>query len=97
MAAGKIIPADVVGSLCGDHHHWLHGWLRRKLGCAQVAADLAHDTFVRLISSGREANMLGLSWQLRSQWRLPGGIQKRRLSPAAIDQSAVSWTPLTYW
>ncbi|MCV2219549.1 sigma-70 family RNA polymerase sigma factor, partial [Thauera sp. Sel9] len=32
-----------------DHHHWLHVWLRKKLGCSEHAADLAHDTFLRLI------------------------------------------------
>ncbi len=31
------------------HHGWLHGWLRRKLGNASDAADLAHDTFVRIL------------------------------------------------
>ena len=36
--------------LYADHHTWLHGWLRRKLGCTHQAADLAHDTFVRLLS-----------------------------------------------
>jgi RNA polymerase sigma factor (sigma-70 family) len=35
--------------LYGEHHHWLLGWLRRKLGCADQAADLAQDTFLRLI------------------------------------------------
>lgn len=35
--------------LYGDHHPWLLGWLRRKLGCAHQAADLAQDTFLRLI------------------------------------------------
>lgn len=34
-----------------DHHHWLQGWLRRRLGNAADAADLAHDTFVRLLGS----------------------------------------------
>lgn len=34
-----------------DHHHWLQGWLRRRLGNATDAADLAQDTFVRLIRS----------------------------------------------
>jgi RNA polymerase sigma factor (sigma-70 family) len=34
-----------------DHHHWLQDWLRRRLGNAAEAADLAHDTFVRLIRS----------------------------------------------
>jgi RNA polymerase sigma-70 factor (ECF subfamily) len=32
-----------------DHHGWLQGWLRKKLGCANNAADLAHDTFLRLL------------------------------------------------
>lgn len=32
-----------------DHHKWLQGWLRHRLGNAGDAADLAHDTFVRLI------------------------------------------------
>ncbi|MBB3181864.1 sigma-70 family RNA polymerase sigma factor [Variovorax sp. Sphag1AA] len=32
-----------------DHHGWLQGWLRGKLGSAFDAADLAHDTFVRIL------------------------------------------------
>ncbi len=35
--------------LYSDHHDWLHGWLRRRLGNAADAADLAHDAFLRLI------------------------------------------------
>ena len=31
------------------HHDWLQLWLRRKLGSAFDAADIAHDTFVRLL------------------------------------------------
>nr|WP_191295098.1 sigma-70 family RNA polymerase sigma factor [Achromobacter xylosoxidans] len=36
-----------------DHHGWLAGWLRRRLGCAHDAADLSHDTYERLLNSGR--------------------------------------------
>ncbi len=32
-----------------DHHGWLHGWLRRRLGDREHAADIAHDTFLRLL------------------------------------------------
>lgn len=39
-----------VGSLYHDHHRWLHGWLRHKLGNAFDAADVAHDTFMRLLN-----------------------------------------------
>lgn len=34
-----------------EHCGWLHGWLRRKLGNAADAADLAQDTFVRLLNN----------------------------------------------
>ena len=33
------------------HHGWLRGWLRSRLGCSETAADLAQDTFVRLMAS----------------------------------------------
>jgi RNA polymerase sigma-70 factor (ECF subfamily) len=36
-----------------DHHGWLLGWLRRRLGCPQHAADLAQDTFTRLLHAQR--------------------------------------------
>ncbi len=35
--------------LYADHHGWLVGWLRKKLGCSQQAADLAQDTFLRVL------------------------------------------------
>lgn len=34
-----------------DHHSWLFSWLRRRMGCSHHAADVAHDTFERLMSS----------------------------------------------
>lgn len=37
-----------------DHQGWLNGWLRRQLGCSQNAADLAQDTFVRLLSKDQD-------------------------------------------
>ena len=39
-----------VESLYLAHHGWLQGWLRKKLGDVHQAADLAHDTFVRLLA-----------------------------------------------
>lgn len=42
-------PTLSVERMYRDHHAWLVGWLRSRLGCSQQAADLAHDTFLRLI------------------------------------------------
>lgn len=41
-------PIDVA-ALYADHHEWLRGWLRRRARCTYRAADLAQDTFCRVL------------------------------------------------
>ena len=43
--------AHSVESLYQAHHSWLTGWLRRKLGCPDSAADLAQDTFIKVLTA----------------------------------------------
>ena len=43
--------SPTVESLYSDHHGWLYGWLRRKLGDSFAAADLAQDTFVSILTA----------------------------------------------
>ncbi|GKS98083.1 sigma-70 family RNA polymerase sigma factor [Acidovorax sp. SUPP3434] len=40
-----------VDAIYRSHHGWLLGWFQRRLGSACQAADLAHDTFLRLMAS----------------------------------------------
>jgi len=40
-----------ISALYAGHHGWLQGWLRRRLGNACDAADLAQDTFIRLLTA----------------------------------------------
>lgn len=47
-----------LAGLYQDHHRWLREWLHRKLRCSHKAADLAQDTFLRLLTS-RDA-LLGI-------------------------------------
>lgn len=49
-----------VQDLYRDHHGWLVGWLRRKLGGSDHAADLAQDTFVRILRQRQQASLPGL-------------------------------------
>lgn len=42
-------PANPITALYSEHSGWLQGWLRKKLGCAHNAADLAQDTFIRIV------------------------------------------------
>lgn len=46
------LQAEVHKLYCA-HHGWLHGWLRKRLGDRENAADIAHDTFLRLIITRR--------------------------------------------
>ena len=34
-----------------NNFSWLQNWLRERLSCSHQAADLAQDTFVRLLSA----------------------------------------------
>lgn len=46
-------PADSLDALYKGYHGWLLVWLRRRLECPQHAADMAQDTFVRVLATGR--------------------------------------------
>ena len=51
MPANDLSLRSAVNDLYCDHHGWLQGWLRKRLGNAFDAADLAQDTFVRVIKA----------------------------------------------
>lgn len=40
---------DPITQLYRQHHRWLLGWLRARTGGGEVSADLAQDTFERLL------------------------------------------------
>lgn len=47
-----------IEALYCDHHSWLKGWLQRRLGNSEQAADLAQDTFLRLLGSERVPSVI---------------------------------------
>lgn len=53
-------PATCVRRVYADHHFWLRGWLQSKTGCSNSAADLAQDTFVRVLVRKRENERLDM-------------------------------------
>jgi len=53
MSTPECVSPSAVETLYSDHHSWLRRWLHRRLGNAEQAADLAHDTFTRLLSTDR--------------------------------------------
>jgi RNA polymerase sigma factor (sigma-70 family) len=62
------VPLDAqqgVRALYRDHHGWLQSWLHRKLGNAFDAADLAHDTFLRILCARDKHHPLDPDLDLR--------------------------------
>ena len=58
MPNPAVAASDNVQLLYRAHHGWLHGWLRAKLGNSFDAADLAQDTFVRVLRHRHELDAL---------------------------------------
>lgn len=50
MTASDPSSPQQLHTLYRDHHGWLQGWLRKRLGCAFDAADLVHDTYLRILA-----------------------------------------------
>lgn len=49
MSGTDVIEPRDIAELYSNHNGWLKGWLRTRLNCSETAADLAQDTFVRLL------------------------------------------------
>ncbi len=54
------LPADgaLVRTWYEQHHAWLQAWMRRRLACPHQAADLAHDTFVRVLAAPQPVDIV---------------------------------------
>lgn len=51
------ITFQTTGSLYSQHASWLRSWLWSKVGCAEHAADLTQDTFVKLLNKPNALNL----------------------------------------
>jgi len=56
--------SNSVQLLYAQHHGWLQAWLGRRLGNAFDAADLAQDTFVRVLTAPESSPEKQRGWQL---------------------------------
>ncbi|SQG00149.1 RNA polymerase sigma-70 family protein [Paucimonas lemoignei] len=78
--------------LYSDHHSWLHGWLRKKLGCSQRAADLAHDAFIRVLTLAEPQHLKEPRAFLTTTATrlLIDGTRRRKLEHAYLEALAVN-------
>ncbi|VFR55989.1 RNA polymerase sigma-70 factor, ECF subfamily [plant metagenome] len=91
MNSSDYLSPPSVETLYVDHHPWLQGWLRRRLGNAADAADLAQDAFLRLLASPR---IFGSLPEARVYLRtMAGGLcvdlwRRRQIEQAWLDTLA---------
>ncbi|MEN0035510.1 MAG: sigma-70 family RNA polymerase sigma factor [Cellvibrio sp.] len=74
-------------TLYSDHHTWLVRWLRKRMNCSHHAADLAHDTYLRLLTTG---NTPPVTESRRYLTRIASGLmidlyRRRRVESAYLD------------
>lgn len=87
---------NAVQSLYQTHHQWLCGWLRQRLGCVDNAADLAQDTFVRVITQRKATELREPRAYLSTIARslMIDMFRRRYLEQAYLEVLALSPEPL---
>lgn len=70
-----------------EHHGWLKSWLRKRLGDTEQAADLAQDTFVRVLMLRKFDDLRQPRAYLSSIARslMIDGMRRRRLEQAYLE------------
>ncbi|UXC19899.1 sigma-70 family RNA polymerase sigma factor [Comamonas squillarum] len=102
MHPGPGIPpspsVDPVQALYEAHHSWLVARLRRKLGCAWDAADLAQNTFVRVLGTQRPQLQALLEPRAYlttiAQRLLSNHLRRRQIERAYLDALALLPEPV---
>jgi len=51
MSKSDVLTIDMIGEMYASNHQWLVNWLSRRIGCPYFAADMAQDTFARVLSA----------------------------------------------
>ncbi|HSC68242.1 MAG TPA: sigma factor, partial [Cellvibrio sp.] len=79
-------PVDVQ-SLYAHHHRWLYHWLRRRMGCSHTAADLAQDTFVRVLARRSELGSRPVQEPRAYLWTVAKGLVVDHVRRRSLEQA----------
>lgn len=75
------------GALYAEHHRWLLGWLRQRLGCLHDAADLAQDTFIRVLTARNVASVEPIHEPRAFLRTVAGRLLSNHLRRRALEQT----------
>lgn len=94
MATNQILQQDVIRALYEEHHSWLKAWISKKLGCSSSGADLAHDTYLRLLQKENIPHLLEpKAYLTRIAHDITVNFLKRRDIEHAYHQALISLEP----
>lgn len=89
-----------VHTLYADHHGWLESWLRKKLGNTFDAADLAQDTFVRVLGAHNppsiaqpRAYLTSIAKNILANWCQRQALERAYLQALAAMPEAMAPSP----
>mgnify|MGYP006152980113 CR=1 FL=1 len=96
MSSVDLSHQHAVQTLYEDHHSWLCGWLRRRLGCSEHSADLAQDTFIRVLTQRKTLELREPRAYLSTIARslMIDSFRRRSLEQAYLETLALSPEPL---
>lgn len=87
MSSSQLTVHQQVGALYTEHHGWLAGWLGRRLNCHYLGADLAQDTFTRILGADKLLDLREPRAYLTTiaKGLLSTYLQRQRLEQAYLD------------
>ena len=96
MSSADFLPHEQLGALYVHHHGWLQAWLRKKLGNAFDAADLAQDTFLRVLRAPGLDSLAEPRAYLTTVARnlLINHVRRRAIEQAYLDALALMPEPV---
>ncbi|MCB5184763.1 sigma-70 family RNA polymerase sigma factor [Methylobacillus gramineus] len=84
MSSSQLLQQGLIQEFYQRHRPWLHAWLSKKTGSSVDAADLTHDTFIRLLVQGNAQEIVEPRAYLT---RIAHGIMVNFLRRRDIEQA----------
>ena len=87
MPGTELAQQSDVHALYSAHHGWLKAWLCKGLGCSETAADLAQDTFVKVMRKHRADDDFRVSYPRRYLWMVANNLMLDHFRRRAVEQA----------
>ncbi|MFT6492150.1 MAG: RNA polymerase sigma-70 factor (ECF subfamily) [Porticoccus sp.] len=87
MSSAELAQQVDFHGLYNDHHGWLRCWLRKSTGCSETAADLAQDTFVKVMQKQREDSGFAIGYPRRYLRIVAGSLMVDHFRRRAVEKA----------